>query len=224
MKSNTLFKLLLLSFVLTTSLLSSSQMTQALKEKKIYPMGEKIYNSKCKNVEITSYKTYDSLLNAIEKESLCGSLNEKHSEALSLYIWDVKKAPKTKYEKLTVTKKDKCQVCGMHTHHYPTWVTRIKYPKGETYNFDGAKCMFKFYFNNVEGITEVLVQDYYTLETLEARDSYFVVGSDVYGPMGHELIAFKDEKSAKTFSLEHKGKEVLFFDEITEYMVRSLGR
>ncbi|MEA1982334.1 MAG: nitrous oxide reductase accessory protein NosL [Campylobacterota bacterium] len=224
MSITSIFKLLLLSSVFTLTLFSSTEISQALKEKKLYPMGEKIYNSKCKNIKLANYKSYDSLVKAIEKESLCGSLNKKHSQALSLYIWDVKKAPVTKYKKLTVTKKDKCQVCGMHMHHYPAWVTRINYPKGETYNFDGAKCMFKFYFNNKEGITDVLVQDYYTLETIDATKSYFVIGSDVYGPMGHELIGFKDEKSAKTFSLEHKGKEVLFFDEITEYLVRSLGR
>jgi len=101
---------------------------------------------------------------------------------------------------------------------------RINYAKDETYNFDGMKCMFKFYFNNKEGIIDILVQDYYTLKTLNAKEAYFVVGSDVYGPMGHELIPFIDKKSARTFLLEHKGEKVYTFDEITEYMVRSLGR
>jgi len=223
MLSYKLIKLFLLSSLLNISLFAYPQISQDIKDKKIYPMGEKIYNAKCKNIDITKFKTYNALSLALSN-ALCGDLDKKHIETLSLYIWDVKLGDTKIYKKLVVTKKDKCQVCGMYMHHYPTWVSRINYPKSETYNFDGTKCMFKFYFNNKKGITDILVQDYYTLRTLNARDAYFVVGSDVYGPMGHELIPFVDKKSATTFSLEHKGKKVYTFDEITEYMVRSLGR
>ena len=217
-----LFKLFFLSSLLSISLFAYPQVSQDIKDKKIYPMGEKIYNAKCKNIDISKFKTYDALSSAIDN-NLCGSLNKKHAQSLALYVWDVKRANTKVYEKIEVSKKEKCQVCGMFMHHYPTWVSRIKYPKGETYNFDGMKCMFKFYFNNKEGITDILVQDYYTLKTLNAKEAYFVVGSDVYGPMGHELIPFKDKKSATTFSLEHRGKHIYAFDEISEYMVRSLG-
>lgn len=223
MLTNKLFKLFFLSSLISVSLFAYPQISQDIKDKKIYPMGEKIYNAKCKNIDISAFKTYDTLSLAISN-SLCGELNKKHIETLSLYIWDVKLSDTKVYEKLVVTKKDKCQVCGMHMYHYPTWVSRINYAKDETYNFDGMKCMFKFYFNNKEGIIDILVQDYYTLKTLNAKEAYFVVGSDVYGPMGHELIPFIDKKSARTFLLEHKGEKVYTFDEITEYMVRSLGR
>jgi len=213
-----------LLILLSLTLFAYPEISQDIKDKKIYPMGEKIYKSRCSSFDVNSYKSYDELSKIVKDGNKCGSLSTKHSQALSLYLWDVKREDVKVYEKLSVTKKDKCQVCGMHMHHYPNWVTRIKYAKDETYNFDGMKCMFKFYFNNKEGITDILVQDYYTLKTINAKDAYFVVGSDVYGPMGHELIPFKDKKSAKSFSLEHKGKQVLSFDEITEYLVRSLGR
>ena len=219
-----LFNKLSLLLILSLTLFAYPQITQDVKDKKIYPMGEKIYKSKCKDVDVSKYKTYDELSAQITDEKLCGNLKAKHSQALALYLWDVKRADSKTYENITVTKKDKCQVCGMHMHHYPTWVSRINYPKDETYNFDGMKCMFKFYFNNKKGITDILVQDYYSLKTINAREAFFVVGSDVYGPMGHELIPFKDKKSATSFSLEHKGKVIYSFDEITEYMVRSLGR
>jgi len=212
---------LLISFSLT--LFAYPQISQDIKDKKIYPMGEKIYKSRCKNLDVNHYKSYEILSSDIRDKKICGNLTPKHTQALSLYLWDVKRENVKVYEKLSVTKKDKCQVCGMHMYHYPNWVARIKYPKGEIYNFDGTKCMFKFYFNNKKGITDILVQDYYTLKTINAKKAFFVVGSDVYGPMGYELIPFKDKKSAKSFSLEHKGKEVLSFDEITENMVHNLG-
>lgn len=223
MFTNKIFKLFFLSALFCASLFSYPQISQDIKDKKIYPIGEKIYKSKCSNIDTAKFKTYDDLLSSLESKKSCGDLNKNHLQALSLYLWDVKRHNSKIYPKLTVTNKDKCQVCGMFLHHYPTWVSRINYPNGETYNFDGMKCMFKFYFNNKEGIKDILVQDYYTLKTINARDAYFVVGSDVYGPMGHELVPFKDKKSATTFSLEHKGKKVYSFDEVTEHMVRSLG-
>ena len=42
------------------------------------------------------------------------------------------------------------------------------------------------------------------------------------GPMGNELIPFKDKKSATTFALDHRGKAPIPFDALTEKMVRSI--
>lgn len=43
----------------------------------------------------------------------------------------------------------------------------------------------------------------------------FVIGSNVMGPMGDELIPFKDENSANEFSKDHFGKKIVKFNEIT---------
>ena len=211
-----------LLFLLATQLFSYPTLSQDIKEKSIYPMGEKIYTKKCPNLGFKEYRTYDTLYTAITTKNICSKLNTKHSQALALFLWDKKRITHKHYDKLTVTKDEKCQVCGMYLHYYPTWISQINYPKDETYKFDGIKDMMKFYFNNKEGITDILVQDYYTLNTLNAKEAFFVLGSDVTGPMGHELIAFSDKKKAMSFALEHKGKAPLSFDEITEYMVRSL--
>jgi len=49
-----------------------------------------------------------------------------------------------------------------------------------------------------------------------------VIGSDVYGPMGHELIPFVTGEAAESFSKDHHGKEVLSFDDITPELIESL--
>jgi nitrous oxide reductase accessory protein NosL len=213
---------LFILFVFSLNLYAAMPISNDVKEKKLYPMGEKIYNKKCPTLDIANYKSYDKLLHAIEKNNICTQLNKKHAEALAVYLWDKKSLSHKHYKKITVTKEDKCPVCGMYLHYYPTWVSQINYPNNETYKFDGIKDMMKFYFSNKEGIVDILVQDYYSLKTLNARDAFFVIGSDVTGPMGYELIAFSDKKKAMDFSLEHKGKKVLRFDKITEHMVRSL--
>lgn len=222
MLQNRLSLFTLLGLFFSINLFAYPTISQTVKEKKIYPMGKKIYEKRCTHQDLTHFKSYDLLLSTITSKKVCGTLSEKYAEALSLYIWDVKRIHKKTYPKLTVTKEDKCPVCGMYLHYYPTWVSRINYPKGESYSFDGIKDMMKFYFNNKEGIVDILVQDYYTLKTIDARSAFFVLGSDVFGPMGNELIAFENEKSAKTFSLEHKGKKIMTFSQITPKLVHNL--
>jgi nitrous oxide reductase accessory protein NosL len=49
-----------------------------------------------------------------------------------------------------------------------------------------------------------------------------VLGSDIYGPMGNELIPFKQESDAKTFNLDHRGTKVVRFRDIIEDEVYQL--
>jgi len=211
-KLSTLFSLL---FLLFSSLEAYPQNSQSIKEKKIYPMGKKIYEKKCQEIKPNIYKSYEELENFVKNENGCGSLNEKYAQALTLYLWDLKRVSNGRkiYAKLEVTKDEKCPVCGMFLYKYPRWITRINY-EGKSLGFDGIKDMMKFYFEHQEGITEILVQDYYTQKTINAKEAFFVLGSDVYGPMGEELISFIDKRSAKRFSLDHRGKKVVKFSAI----------
>jgi len=200
----------------TVTLYAYPSIPQKVKEKKVYPMGKKIYEKVCKNIDPLLYESYEVMQKAIHEESLCKPLSKKHMEALSLYLWEVKTKISTqkKYPKLEVTKDEKCPVCGMYLYKYPTWISRIVY-KDKAFSFDGIKDMMKYYFEHQDGIKDILVQDYYTQETLDAKKAFFVLGSDVYGPMGNEIIALKDAQSAKHFLLDHRGVEILLFDALT---------
>lgn len=216
------FKTLFFLF-LSTFLFATPEYSSAIKEKKLYPMGEKIYTKKCKTIDASLYATHELLKEDIQEKNLCGSLSASHLEALSIYLWDKKRHTHNSktYPKITATKKEKCPVCGMFLYKHPTWMSRINY-ENKTFGFDGIKDMMKYYFEHKEGIKTILVQDYYTQKTIEAREAFFVLGSDVYGPMGNELIAFEDEKSAQRFLLDHRAKEILQFDAITQEKVYRL--
>ena len=217
------FKITILLYAFSSMLFAYPNYSTAVKEKKLYPMGKKIYQQKCQKIDLESYKSFDELENDIAKKSLCQKLNHRYRDALLLYLWEVKREKKvTKhYEKLTVTKDEKCPVCGMFLYKYPRWVSRIEYAD-KNVSFDGIKDMMKYYFTHQQKIQEILVQDYYTQQTIDAKKAYFVLGSDVYGPMGNELIAFKDKKAAQRFSLDHRGKKTLLFKDITEDEVYKL--
>jgi len=117
----------------------------------------------------------------------------------------------------------------MFVAKYPGWVAQIQFKDAKTNFFDGVKDAFAFYFDpqkyggpKAEEIKEMWAQDYYTLKWVDLRKAYMVVGSDVYGPMGHELIPFASEKAAKSFAKDHHGKKVLTFEQVTPELVDSL--
>jgi nitrous oxide reductase accessory protein NosL len=214
--------LLLLSFNLFASYPNYSE---AIKEKKIYPMGEKIFAKKCSFIDVSDYKSYDALQKGIQ-ESNCAGLSKRYQEALSLYLWDKKRVVSHThklYPELKVSHKQKCPVCGMFLYKYPRWVTMIEYSDGQKFYFDGLKDLFKYYFAHQDKpIKEMLTREYYTQKSIPLKEAYFVIGSDVYGPMGNELIAFKDESSAKNFLFDHRGKKIVRFNEVTKEMVYKL--
>ncbi len=130
----------------------------------------------------------------------------------------------------TVTDQTRCTVCGMFVAKYPNWLARIHYPDPEQMKyFDGVKDMMVFHFNPElyggppqETAKDLFVKDYYALNWLSAREAFYVIGSDVYGPMGHELIPFASRKAAESFKKDHHGKEILTFEEITPELIESL--
>jgi copper chaperone NosL len=126
--------------------------------------------------------------------------------------------------------RDKCPVCGMFVAKYPDFLARIVFRDGSCAFFDGAKDMFKYYRNmkkyapskTMEDIVSIYVTDYYTLEPIDALKAHYVVGSDVTGPMGRELIPFEKEDDAAEFMKDHGGKRRLGFDEVSPELIRSL--
>jgi len=126
--------------------------------------------------------------------------------------------------------KDKCPVCGMFVAKYPDWLAQVVFKDGSHAHFDGAKDMFKYLFNLKKynpskkpgDVTALYVTDYYDLSPINGREAFYVIGSDIYGPMGRELIPFQKEADARGFMKDHKGKTLLMFKEVTLETVKGL--
>ena len=131
---------------------------------------------------------------------------------------------------VTIKKTDRCPVCGMFVYKYPKWVAQISFKDGSYYFYDGAKDMFKHIFDTAkytsgktaENIKDIYVTDYYEVELIDAKSAFYVIGSDVLGPMGHELLPFKDQEAAQEFLEDHKGKAIIRFQEVTPALIESL--
>ena len=130
-----------------------------------------------------------------------------------------------------VTKSDKCPVCGMFVAKYPDFLAQIIFSDGSSAVFDGAKDMFKYYFDlktynsskEISDIASVYVTDYYDMQLVDGKKSWYVSGSDVFGPMGRELMPFVVETDAREFMKDHSGKAMLLFDEVTPAIIQGLN-
>ncbi len=126
--------------------------------------------------------------------------------------------------------KDLCPVCGMIVSKYPNWVAVVAWKDGHAHFFDGAKDMFKFLFDlpkyapghKQENISSIQVTDFYNLARVDARTAFYVTGSDVLGPMGHEFVPLATRDDANDFIKEHKGRKLLTFEQIAPGMPYAL--
>ena len=125
---------------------------------------------------------------------------------------------------------DKCPVCGMFVAKFPDFASQIHLKDGSIFHFDGSKDLFKYYQavsryspgKSKSDVTTVFVSNYYTLTPINGLTAWYVAGSDVYGPMGRELIPFAKESEAREFKKDHKGNSILNFKEITPTVIKGL--
>lgn len=126
--------------------------------------------------------------------------------------------------------KDRCAVCGMFVAPFPNWVAAVVFEDGTIAYFDGPKDMFRYAFavetfdssRKPDQIRSLWVTEYYTTTLMPAAELFFVVGSDVLGPMGHELVPIRGQEAAQTFSVDHHGSAVHSLEEITSAVLSGM--
>lgn len=129
---------------------------------------------------------------------------------------------------------DECHVCGMV-------VTRFPGPKGESISgkeervrkFCSTRDMFSWALQpeNVKRDHTLYVHDMAETEwehpddtaLIDAREAWFVVGSERTGAMGPTLASFADQADAEVFIEEHGGEVVAFSDVTMEHLSAGSG-
>lgn len=130
-----------------------------------------------------------------------------------------------------VTKDTRCPVCGMFVKKYAPWITQLVSEDGEVKAFDGVKDLMAYYFEpelyggkQIADSIIVWVKDYYSQSWINGKEAFYVGGSDVMGPMGHELIPFLRSAAAENFMNDHKGTALLRFSDITLEMISDMRK
>jgi len=123
-----------------------------------------------------------------------------------------------------------CGVCMMYPAKFPKWQTEIIFADSTMVPFDGCKDMFKYLLDmgsytsdhTSADVRAVWVKDFAGGEWIMAKNAVFVVGSDMMGPMGKELIPFADKAAAEKFQRQNGGA-IMAYDDITMETIKPLG-
>lgn len=128
--------------------------------------------------------------------------------------------------------RDLCPVCGMFVAKYPLWLATLVWSDGAVFHFDGAKDLFKYLGDlprwapgrKREDVVKVGVTTYYEGERVNAFRAVYVLGSDVYGPMGHEAVPHATRADAEEFVKDHAGRRIVATRDLTAALMRALDQ
>ena len=132
---------------------------------------------------------------------------------------------------MIIPKDVSCGKCGMYPANYPRWQSQIIFKDGSMTPFDGCKCMFNFMFSmdqhdkahSRDDMAVVWVKDFNNGKWMNAMDAHFVVGSNMMGPMGKELIPFADQAAAMKFHQEQGGNTMMYAGITPEVLKSMMG-
>ena len=117
--------------------------------------------------------------------------------------------------RLNASPEDRCPVCAMRPIKYPRFAAAIQLTNGTTFYFCSAGCMLKAWLQPViflgyraETLERPVVQDYFSGEPVDARQVFWIAGSDVIGPMGPALVPLLESSHVEAFRRRHGGTEI----------------
>ena len=131
------------------------------------------------------------------------------------------------------TKETKGIVRNIYVYKYPAWVSKITLQNGKTVFFCSPKSMIEFYLHPAirpdvgvkkeSDFKEILVTDFSTGKAINAKDAFFVYGSNEISPAGDDLPAFASYEEAQKFSKQHKGKRIMSFHKVPDGLIKLLN-
>ena len=141
-------------------------------------------------------------------------------------------ANENKYE-LNFTKETVCEIRKIELYKNPVWAAKIDFKNGKSTFFCSPKSMFEFYYNEekwatfgVKDISEfqnILVTDYKSSKIIDAKNAFFVYGSNKISPAGDDLVVFESKEDASSYSQNNNGKRILSFTEVKNSLIRLLN-
>jgi nitrous oxide reductase accessory protein NosL len=114
-----------------------------------------------------------------------------------------------------------CPVCGMKPETSKLGPAAAVFKDGKVVGFDAAGDMFRYvldpkkYGFDSANIKDLFVTEYGAKNFIDAKKAFYVVGSDVVGDMGPEVVPFSKKENAEKFKSEHHGKNVAAYVQIT---------
>lgn len=118
----------------------------------------------------------------------------------------------------------RCAKCGMLVADHPRWVAGAITASGGEERFCCPRCMFSWHLSpRGKGSRDLWVTEYYSQQRTPVGDVFFVMGSDVVGPMGKSLVPIARREAAERFRQDHHGSRLLLAGEITPELLREIA-
>jgi copper chaperone NosL len=115
-----------------------------------------------------------------------------------------------------------CAHCGMTIAEGSGFTAGATDAAGHAVFFDSPKCLFRWLGQTGgAGATGAWVTEYFTRARTSIDDALYVLGSDVSGPMGRDLVPVTPRERADHFASSHGGR-VLSRAEVTPEVVEGL--
>jgi len=111
-------------------------------------------------------------------------------------------------------KEPRCQNCGMKIDPASPWRAELVADDGSVTPFDTPRCALQAWRGGKAKGKTLRVQEYYDRAFRDAAELRFVVGGDVTGPMGPDLVPVDPSRATK-FIQDHGAERAYRLDEIT---------
>ncbi len=117
----------------------------------------------------------------------------------------------------------RCVQCGMLIDPTSRWTAGVTGASGEEKLFDSPKCLFRYMRgDDGRGASLPWFTEYYSQQRRPGTSLRFVVGSNLSGPMGADLVPVEGETGARRFAADHVGEQVLTYEQVDEARLRGL--
>jgi hypothetical protein len=108
----------------------------------------------------------------------------------------------------------RCMNCGMKIDRASAWRAELVTADGAVVPFDSPRCALTAWRGDKVKAKTLRVQEYYDRAFRDAGELRFVVGGDVTGPMGPDLVPVDPSRVTK-FIQDHGADRALSLGEIT---------
>lgn len=115
----------------------------------------------------------------------------------------------------------RCPHCGMRIDPASAWRVELVAGDGSRTSFDTPRCALVAWRSGKFEATSMRAQEYYERTWHDAKELRFVLGGDVLGPMGSDLVPVDPARVAK-FIQDHGADRALALDEITSDVLSSM--
>jgi copper chaperone NosL len=129
---------------------------------------------------------------------------------------------------LKIESHKECPLCSMYPARYPKFNCQIVFKDGSYEAFDSAIGQLVYlHFPDKTGkklkpVAEIYFKDYLKESWLEADQAFFVIGSDIRGPMGVQFLPVDSEQAAEELKKQAQGKDIIHFKMINrQYLIKA---